>query len=198
MSAEEITKLTTVKMQIECDPTLGRAVAHVRSHLRALCLEADLDHLLSLWDQSTSSSNFELVAAQHPILIRGCLSELLKSSRSEAEAQQKSDFWQTFVSAFARPSGTRANRSDIKAAYDASGSLAGILDEMQRFTDRKSFVIKTTPTEWMLEHCDMEEYNGRQHILLRDYIFELEAFLSAALHMKWHLSRSDLAAGQCP
>lgn len=159
--------------------------------MASLGLSTELDQFLGMWDDAVGRSDFSDVAAAYPTLITSILDKCSDTDQTDLRS------WPTTLeghlerieSVYLPPhNDTEAAGGEIDI-MDACVGLGSMLEMMEHFRDPESYFEVKRVTSWNSEHFDDETLNARDPILLWDFVFELDAFLTACLETKCLLQR---------
>lgn len=187
--------MLAVADQIDHDVSLRRPLSILRSYLGSFGRENQLDSFLELWDRAIADSDFQPVANAYPPFITKTLLDLSDDElardgiQSWAMHEDGHQAMQLLRRAIAGPGHQTLNAIDSDYLEDTCADLGGILEAMENFRDPRTYLRERRPHSWMNEHLDADEVDGSDPILLSDFLFDVEAFVTNFVTAKRNWSR---------
>lgn len=172
--------MISVSEQIEHDASLTRPLLRVRHYLASIGRDTELDTLLALWDASASKSDFGAVAAHLPAFLNGLLN--MTDAASTAFSIEGDDEVRHVLDllreAIAGVDHKKLSAADSAFLEDTCGDLGGIFEGLLLFNEPSAYFVERSLPEWLTETMSFEESAEGDQILLSDFIFCVDGFVT--------------------
>lgn len=170
----------SVSEQIKRDASLTRPLLRVRHHLASIGRDAELDKLLILWDLSVSESDFGAVAAHLSTFLNALLdvTDAVPTDFSFEDDNDERYELDLLRGAIAGADHKTLSTADSDFLEDVCGDLGGLLEELLRFNEPLAYVVVRKPHGWQTETMNFEDIAEDDQILLSDFIFIVDGFVT--------------------
>ncbi|MGO6943690.1 hypothetical protein [Rhizobium johnstonii] len=173
--------MISVSDQLHLDASLTDPLLRVRNYLASIGKEAQLDTLLELWEASVAKSDFSAMAENFPFFLITLLD--LTDEVPKAFQIEDDDDVRYALGLLRRAIAGRDHRTlhatDCAFLEDASGDLGGLLEELLRFNEPAAYLIERKWPGWRSETVDFDELTGNDPILLSDFMYGVDGFVSS-------------------
>lgn len=184
--------MASVEEQVRLDFALSGPLADLRSHLERFGVGRELDLLLKHWDDALSTSDFETVAEGYQSLMRNILMKMAGGTASDGrnEALDTTRGHHALLpAAVAGIDHRNLSHADKESLDETLAELSGMLEALQTYRNPQRYLRERESSPWLEEHVNADELTGDDPILLSEFVFDVEQFLSNLIYAQRNFRR---------